>query len=94
WIKQKFQQEERVKLRVGVWKCLERINIDLEVHNCVMLRIVHNEQRATVHGYRNKIIEFGRRKKVRLRDKSVSEKTWRVKLRVMELKDLDMSKFQ
>ncbi|MCD7464203.1 hypothetical protein HAX54_052284, partial [Datura stramonium] len=50
WIRQRCQREERVKLRVGVWKYLESVNIDLKVHHRVTLRIVHVEQRATVHG--------------------------------------------
>ncbi|MCD7467600.1 hypothetical protein HAX54_005127, partial [Datura stramonium] len=57
WIRQRCQREERVKLRGGVWKCLESINIKLKVHHRVTLRMVHIEQRAIVHRWRKKILE-------------------------------------
>ncbi|MCD7447090.1 hypothetical protein HAX54_023119, partial [Datura stramonium] len=58
WIRQRCQRKERVKLRVGVWKCLESVNIELKVHHCVTLSIVCVEQCATVHGWRKKIMEI------------------------------------
>ncbi|MCD9559841.1 hypothetical protein HAX54_018164, partial [Datura stramonium] len=64
--------EERVKLRVGIWECLESVNIELKVHHRVTLRIFHVEQH--LHGLRKKIMEFGRRKTVRLHNKSVSQR--------------------
>ncbi|MCD9646151.1 hypothetical protein HAX54_035719, partial [Datura stramonium] len=72
-IRQRCQREERVKLRMGVWKCLESINIELKVHHRVTLRIVRVEQRATVHGWRKKILEFRRRKRVKVRDSPVAQ---------------------
>ncbi|MCE3215494.1 hypothetical protein HAX54_002592 [Datura stramonium] len=56
WIRQRCQREELVKLQMGVWKCLESVNIELKVHHCVTLRIVRVEQRATIHGWRKKIL--------------------------------------
>ncbi|MCD9643030.1 hypothetical protein HAX54_030134, partial [Datura stramonium] len=57
WIRQRCQREEQVKLRGGVWKCLESVNIKLKVHYRVTLRMVRVEQRATVHGWRKKVLE-------------------------------------
>ncbi|MCE3216031.1 hypothetical protein HAX54_004535 [Datura stramonium] len=56
-IRQRCQREERVKLREGVLKCLESVNIKFKVHHRVTLRMVLFEQRATVHGWRKKILE-------------------------------------
>ncbi|MCD7459240.1 hypothetical protein HAX54_040369, partial [Datura stramonium] len=47
WIRHRCQSEERVKLRGGVCKYLEGVNIKLKVHHRVTLRMVRVEQRAT-----------------------------------------------
>ncbi|MCD7451363.1 hypothetical protein HAX54_011292, partial [Datura stramonium] len=71
WIRQRCQLEERVKLRGGVWKYLESVNVKLKVHHRVTLRMVCVEQRATVHGWRKKFWKIGRRKIVKVRYGSV-----------------------
>ncbi|MCE3217102.1 hypothetical protein HAX54_010383, partial [Datura stramonium] len=73
WIRQRFQLEERVKLRGGLCKYLESINIKFKFHHRVTLRMVHVEQRATIHGWGRKLGKIGRRKMVRVHDGSVAQ---------------------